>query len=250
MAKLVEVNRSSLAVLAGTAGMIAGLLVGPTVAQSPEPTIVPGTNENAQTITVTGTGIFRLTPDVADVQLGITLQRDTVRAARDDAAEVMNAVIAALRAMGIAEQDLRTSYLNLNPVYDYTTNTQRLIGYQVNNVINVHVRDLAKLSAVIDESVTAGATTIDGITFDLADRAGAERQAREAAVRDARAHADTLAGAAGVSIVGVLSISEATVSQPWPYPMAGRLAAEDMSTPVMPGTSDVTVSVSVVYLIQ
>jgi len=244
-----NINRSSLAVLAGTAGIIAGMLVGPTLAQSPEPTIVPGTNHTERTITVTGIGTFRVTPDVADVQLGIQITRDTAKAARDDAATAMNAVLAALRALGIADQDLRTSYLSIGPVFDYNTSTQRITGYQVSNVINVHVRDLTKLADVIDGSVAAGANSVNSVTFDIADRATAESQARDAAVRDARAHADTLAGAAGVTITGVASISETSMNTPWPYPMAGRLAAADVATPVLPGTTDVSISVTVVYLI-
>ena len=245
-----NINRSSLAVLAGTAGVIAGMLVGPTLAQTPGPTIVPGTNHNEHTISVNGVGTIKVTPDVADVQLGIQITRDTAKAARDDAADAMNQVLAALRALGIADADLQTSYVNIGPVYDYSGQTQRITGYQVSNTINIHVRDLAKLAAVVDDSVAAGANTVNGITFDVADRSAAERQAREAAVRDARAHADTLAAAAGVTIVGVASISEAQMVSPWPYPMARtEFAAADMSTPVLPGTSDVSLTISVVYLI-
>jgi uncharacterized protein len=250
MDRTANFNRSSIAMIGGVAGLVAGLLIGPTLAQSPGPTTVPGTNQNEHTISVTGTGTIHVTPDMADVQLGVQVTRDTVRAARDDAADAMNKVLAALRALGIADADLQTSYLNIGPFYDYNTSTQRISGYQVSNVINVHVRDLTKLADVIDGSVTAGATTVNGVTFDVADRAGAERQAREAAVRDARAHADTLAGAAAVSIVGIVSISESTMVTPWPYPMAARAGAADMATPVLPGTSDVSLTVSVVYLIQ
>ncbi len=250
MHRTANFNRSSIAMIGGVVGLVVGLLVGPTLAQSPEPTTVPGTNQTEHTISVTGVGTIHVTPDVADVQLGIQVTRDTVRAARDDAAQVMNAVLAALRALGIADADLQTSYLNIGPVYDYSSTSQRITGYQVSNVINVHVRDLSKLADVIDGSVTAGATTVNGVTFDVADRAGAERQAREAAVRDARAHADTLAGAAAVSIVGIASISESAMVTPWPYAMAARAGAADMATPVLPGTSDVSLTVSVVYLIQ
>ena len=228
------------------AGLVVGLLVGPVLAQSPAPGV---TGNNEHTISVTGVGKIRVTPDVADVQLGINLTRDNVRAARDDAAAAMNRVLAALREMGIAEADLRTSYINIGPVYDYSGNTQRITGYQVSNIVDVHVPDLAKLADVIDGSIAAGATTVNGVTFDVADRSSAERQAREAAVRDARAHADTLAAAAGVTITGVASISEQGMATPWPYPMARMEFAADGATPVLPGTSEITLSVTVVYLI-
>ena len=99
-------------------------------------------------------------------------------------------------------------------------------------------------------ATSAGATTVSSITFDVSNRSVLEQQAREAAVHDARAHADTLAAAAGVAITGVSSVSETTMATPWPYPMAKELAAADASTPVLPGTSSVSLSVTIVYQIQ
>ena len=94
MAKLAQFNRGSLVVLGAVAGLVAGMLVGPALAQSPEP---GGTTTSDHTISVTGTGTVKITPDLADVQLGINITRDTVKAARDAAAEAMNAVMAALK---------------------------------------------------------------------------------------------------------------------------------------------------------
>jgi uncharacterized protein YggE len=251
MAKTDSFNRSSLVMVGAIAGIVVGLLVGPTLAQSPEPTLNPGGNPTEHTLSVTGTGTVKVTPDVADVQLGVQVTRDTVKAARDEAASAMGKVIDALHALGIADADIETSYFNINPVYDYNSASQSITGYQVSNVVSVHVRDLSKVADVIDDSVTAGATTVNGITFDVADRSGLEAQARQAAVHDARAHADTLAAAAGVTIVGVASISESPLVTPWPYPMAAGFAGADAAkTPVMPGTSDVTLTVSIVYVIQ
>jgi hypothetical protein len=232
--------------LAATAGLFVGILAGPALAQSPEPGGTGGPAEH--TISVSGTGKILLAPDVADVTLGVTVQRNTVGAARDDAAQIMQAVIAALHALGIADADIKTTTLYVSPVYDYS-GQQRITGYQVSNMIAVHVRDLADLAGVIDDSVSAGVTDVQGVTFDVADRAAAERSAREAAVRDARARADTLAATAGVTITGVASIAE-TTSAPWPWPMAGFARDEAAaSTPVQPGTAELTITVAVVYLI-
>jgi hypothetical protein len=232
--------------LAATAGLFVGILAGPALAQSPEPGGTGGPAEH--TISVSGTGKILLAPDVADVTLGVTVQRNTVGAARDDAAQIMQAVIAALHALGIADADIKTTTLYVSPVYDYS-GQQRITGYQVSNIIAVHVRDLADLAGVIDDSVSAGVTDVQGVTFDVADRAAAERSAREAAVRDARARADTLAATAGVTITGVASIAE-TTSAPWPWPMAGFARDEAAaSTPVQPGTAELTITVAVVYLI-
>ncbi|MEA2676121.1 MAG: uncharacterized protein QOJ81_262 [Chloroflexota bacterium] len=233
--------------LAATAGLFVGIVAGPALGASPIPAN-PNGNPSEHTISVNGSGKVVLIPDVADVSLGVTIQRDKVATARDEAAAVMAAVIAALKSLGIADADIKTTQLYVSPIYDYS-GAQRITGYQISNVISVHVRDLSKLADVIDLSVGAGATDVQGVSFDVADRAAAERDAREAAVRDARARADTLAAAAGVTITGVASISE-TTSTPWPW--FGRGLAEDgagVPTPIQPGTAELTIDVAVVYLI-
>lgn len=232
--------------LAATAGLFIGIVAGPTLAASPIPS--PNGPPSEHTISVSGHGKVILAPDVANVSLGVTVQRDKVSTARDEAARIMQAVIAALRDLGIAEADIKTTQLYVSPIYDYT-GVQRITGYQMSNIISVHVRDLTKLADVIDQSVSAGATDVQGVAFDVADRAAAERDAREAAVRDARARADTLAAAAGVTITGVASISE-TTSTPWPW--YDRGFAEDANgvpTPIQPGTAELTIDVAVVFLI-
>jgi uncharacterized protein YggE len=232
--------------LAATAGLFVGILAGPALAETPSPSQPNGPAEH--TISVSGTGRVLLAPDVADVSLGVTVQRNTVAAARDDAAQVMQGVIAALHALGIADADIKTTTLYVSPVYNYS-GEQRITGYAVSNIIAVHVRDLADLAGVIDDSVAAGATDVQGVSFDIADRTAAERSAREAAVRDARSRADTLAATAGVSITGVASIVEST-SAPWPWPVPGFARDEaGAPTPVQPGTAELTITVAVVYLI-
>jgi uncharacterized protein YggE len=166
----------------------------------------------------------------------------------------MQAVIAALRKAGIADKDIQTTSLSLQPVYDYSTNNNppRLTGYQIVNAVQATVRKLDTISDVIDGALAAGATTLDGITFRVDDPTAAEAQARDAAMKNARAKADALAKAAGVSITGVSSISEqsGSVPVPVPYYAAGAAGDKAASTPVQVGTNEVDVSVGVVYLID
>jgi hypothetical protein len=239
----------SWAALAAMAGLMLGIFVGPmlAVAQSPSPGST-STEAREHSISVSGIGTVFVTPDLADVSLGVQVTRSTVRAARDDAAQVMNAVVASLRGLGIADADIKTSMLNIGPLFDAVERLPRVTGYEVTNIVAVRVRDLEQLPAVIDDSVTAGATTVGSVTFQVADPAVAERQAREAAVRDARQRAETLAGAAAVHITGVASISE-SFSAPWQWSGGDRSGGE-APTPVLPGTSEVTVTVSMVFLIE
>jgi len=233
-------------------GMLAAVLAGPLLAIRPilatDPT---GTTEH--TISVSGTGHIVLSPDTADLRLGVSSTAKTVKAARSLAATSMTAVIASLKKLGIADKDIQTTTLSLQPIYDYSTNTNppRLNGYQLSNAVAVTIRDLEVVGDAIDGALAAGATSLDGVSFRVADQAAAEAQARQAAMTEAKAKAKTLADAAGVSIAGVASISETVAPVPYPiyYGAAGAPAAKDVQTPVQAGSNDVSVTVAVVYLI-
>jgi uncharacterized protein YggE len=240
-----------------------GLATGALVAAVAYPAFAPrqiyGVDTNGttpeHTISVTGTGRVVISPDVADLRVGVMVTKSTVKAARQAAAESMTKVVAALKKLGIDDKDIQTTILSLQPTYDYSNsgNPPRLTGYTLMNSVAVTVRNLDKVGDAIDGSLAAGATTFDGITFRVDDPAKAEAQARDAAMVQAKAKADTLAKAAGVSIVGVASISE--TSSPIPYPVyysrdaAGAATDKAVSTPVEAGTNEVTVTVAVSYLI-
>ncbi len=205
------------------------------------------------TISVSGTGRVLTTPDVAELRLGVAVTKPTVKEARNLAATQMTRVIAALKKLGIADKDLQTTGLSLQPQYTYPSNggTPRLTGYTLSNAVSVTLRDLEKLGSAIDDGLAAGATTLDGVYFRVDDSAGAEKQAREAAMAAAKAKAQTLADAAGVTITGVASISEiaAPLPQPMYYEGARLQAAVDAGTPIHVGTNEVVVTVTVEYLI-
>jgi uncharacterized protein len=233
-------------------GMLVAVLAGPLLSTKPALATDGTSTPPEHTISVAGTGKVVLSPDVADIRLGVSATARTVKAARQAAATSMTAVIAALRKLGIAEADIQTTTLSLQPTYDYSYNTNppRLTGYVLSNAIAVTVRDIEKVGDAIDDALAAGATTLDGVGFRVADQASAEAQARTAAMTEAAAKAKTLADAAGVSIKGVASISETVAAIPYPIYYAGAAAgAKDVQTPVQPGTSDVSVTVAVVYLI-
>ncbi len=167
----------------------------------------------------------------------------------------MTRVLAALKRLGIADKDIQTTTLSLQPVYAYSNGTTapRITGYTLSNGVAATIRDLNKIGNAIDDSLAAGATTFDGVVFRVDDPSAAERQARTDAMTQAKARADTLASAAGVSIIGVASISETAAPTPFPvYYGADRAAAlpSGPATPIQPGTTDVTVTVAVAYLIH
>ena len=246
--------------MAGVAALAVGLVAGPAFASAGKPApayaVINGaTDQPAEhTIAVTGSGKVTVVPDMATISLGVVVERNTAKAAREAAAESMTKVVAAVKALGIDDKDIASSSISLQPTYDYVNNgTPNIRGYQLQNTITITVRDLNKLGDVLDDSVISGATSVDGISFDVADRTAAESKAREAAVADAKAKADTLAKGVGVSITGVASMSEtvsdARVVRPADGDGRRRRPADAASTPVMPGSTDVTIQVQVTFLI-
>jgi uncharacterized protein YggE len=229
-------------------GLVLAVALGPALA--PRPIRAVDGTEPDRTIAVSGSGAVTVAPDVADLQLGVVVQRPTATEARTAAAAAMEGVVAALRAAGIAERDIRTTTLSLQPVYDYGKEgtAPRIIGYELRNGVTATVRDLAKIGEAVDSAIVGGGTTLDGITFRLEDPTAAESQARGQAMTAARAKADALAAAAGVRIVGVASISEQEHQPPWPVPFPAA-RAEDAATPILPGTHQITITVHVVYLL-
>jgi uncharacterized protein len=202
-------------------------------------------------IVVSGTGQVAVQPDVADLRLGVTLSRATVDEARADAAATMKAILTAVEGAGVAKKDVRTSLLSVQPRYEYRDNQPpALSGYELANVVEVTVRNLARLGDVVDGTLNAGATSIDSLTFRLDDPAPAEREARMRAMANARSRAGVLAEAAGVAISGVSSVVEdGAAPPPRPFAKAERMmsSAADVSTPVETGSLEVSVRVTVAY---
>jgi uncharacterized protein YggE len=240
-------------VVAALLGLIGGLLAGSAMAASPVATPVPsGGSPPEHTISVTGTGSVFVTPDTADLRLGIVISRATVVQARDAAAKAMTNVVASLRSSGIVERDIQTSTFSLQPVYDYSSGGKapRIVGYELRSGVSVIVRDLDRVGPAIDGVLGAGATTVDQLTLRVADPTAAESRAREAAVKAARAKADTLARAAGTSISSIASITESVATPPWPVRDSVSAPSEGGGTVVVAGSSEVSVTVSIVYVIR
>jgi hypothetical protein len=251
----ISVNRSASRWLAGglAIGLLAAALAGPAVgaaqAQSSD-------QDTVRSISVNGVGRVKAEPDVADINLGVTKQGEDAKSASQEAATTMDAVIQALLGAGVAEEDIQTSSISLNPIYNWDNNPPTIEGWEASNLVNVTVRDITAVGDVVDAATAAGATNVNGITFRVDDPTAAEADARSAAVADAKAKADQLAADAGVTIVGVISISESGAQPPMPLyyqsdTMAmGAASAEMAKTPVLPGQVELSITVFVQYEIQ
>jgi hypothetical protein len=206
----------------------------------------------ATTLNLSAYGETKITPDMASITLGVMTEGRTAAEALSANATRMNAVMAALKKGGIAEKDIQTSGLNLNPQYRYVQNeAPQLTGYQVSNQVTVVVHDLKKLGSAVDATVSAGANQVNGIAFGLEDPTAAENAAREAAVKALGAKADLYARATGYRLLRLVSLSEGGgyVAPRPPMPMEGfaaqRMKAAD--TAVSPGELTVRVDITGLY---
>ena len=205
------------------------------------------------TIVVPGVGRVIVRPDVASLRLGVVVVRPTAGEARQAAAATMAAVVDTLRAGGVEPKDLRTSLVSLDAVRDYSSERgPRVTGYQLSNAVEATVRTIDSAGGLIDAALAAGATSLDGLSFRLADPRDALAEARRLAVADAHARAETLAGEAGVQLARVVGISEGGFVAPGPpLPMAElqMKSASGVATPVEAGTDELSVTVTVTYAI-
>lgn len=209
----------------------------------------------SRTITVVGVGKAAGTPDVAHVTIGVETADESVQQAVDDNEATMTKILDAIRSLGIADKDIRTSSYNVFA----ERQPQRLpemegsegpVVYRVTNTVAVTVRDLQKIGDVLDQAVAAGANNIYGISFSVDDPSGLEAEARADAVADARARAESLAELTDVSVGDVLSISEVIGGA---SPIIERYAvpvAYSAGAPIEPGELEVQMNVQVTYAIK
>lgn len=207
---------------------------------------INGSEPALHTLTVAGTGKVTLVPDVARVYLGVSLTKPTVKAAREAAASAMTDILAVIKALGIADADIQTTGLSLSTQYA-TGSSTRIVGYAISEQVQVTVRDLDKAGDVVDAATAKGATDVNGISFEIADPARAQNDARAAAVVAARASAQAMASAAGVTLGAVVSIADASAPTPIYYGAGSASPMLDTRTPVQPGTQDVSAQVIVVF---
>ena len=163
-------------------------------------------------ISVSGEGSIDLVPDLALLNVGVEAVSESVSEARDEAAQAMDAVIAAVKAQGLEDRDIQTRSFNIRPQYEYQNNRSILVGYTVNSSATVKIRDIDNVGPIIDDVAEAGgnATRIDGIRFTVEDPKPHMADLREAAFQDAMAKAEHLATLAGVELGTLAFVTESS----------------------------------------
>jgi uncharacterized protein len=209
-----------------------------------------------RSLSVSGAGQVSLKPDIAYIYIGVHTENPSASEAVAQNNTRTQALIEALKAAGVAEDDLRTTNFSIwtSTQYDPATNQPTGTFYVVDNTVYVTVRDLPKLGDTLDAAVKAGANNINSIQFDVADKTKAMSDARAAAVQNAKKQAEELAAAAGVSLGNIQTISYYD-SVPTPVfeskGMGGGGAdAAALAVPINPGQMQITVTVTISYDIR
>jgi uncharacterized protein YggE len=243
-------KRVAAAMLAATA--IAACAAAPAVvAQTPPPVGMPPMSsiQPETTITLNGKGSVDRAPDIALITVGVSVDAETASAAMSQQTTKMNGVFAAVKAAGVADRDMQTSNLSLNPIYDYPPNQQpKMRGYNASNQITIRARDLKNLGKTLDAVVKGGGNTIHGISFSIDKPEAYQNEARVAAIRDAAAKAELYAQAVGYKVKRIVTVSEIDYS-PRPVPMMARMQVADAaeSTPVAAGEVSLEQQVNVTF---
>ena len=197
-------------------------------------------------VTVTGEATVAVAPDAAVIRIGVNSSAKTAREASDNNAQQMTGVLAAIKDAGIADRDIQTSRLSLQPQYDPNrAGAARLLGFQATNQLSVKIRDIDKLPAILDRAIAAGANEMSGIEFIVSEPSKLLDEARDEAVADARRKAERYAKAAGAKLGAVASISEEGSSPPPRLMQAMRAGAAPL--PIAPGEQTLRVVIMVSY---
>ncbi len=220
---------------------------------TPAQEVAPAAPALPRVIQVVGEGRATAAPDMARISLGVSHQAGTAGEAMDAMSQGMSAVLATLGEQGIAQNDIQTGQLMLEPSFNYNTpdGNPVMTGFIATQILDVTVRDLGALGDVLDTVIDGGANRVNGIYFDVSDPALVTDDARRDAVADAAERAALYAEAAGVALGDLVSISESTVYAP-PTPLYdGRGGAEQAaSVPIAPGQVSLVTSVTVTYAIE
>ena len=201
-------------------------------------------------LNVSAQGEAKRVPDIATVSTGVVTRAADSNTAMRANAEQMAKVVAAIKAAGIADKDVQTSGISLNPTYQYGENQPpKITGYEAHNTVNVVVRDIGKLGKILDTLASVGANQINGPTFDVDKKDEAMDEARRNAVEKAQARADMYAKTLGMKVRRIVSISEGTGFGP-PMPMRA-MAMKSMDsgaeTSVSPGENTLNVNLDVMF---
>jgi len=215
-----------------------------------------GANDS-DVISVTGTGEIYVTPDIGLVNMSVVAKNNDVSVATSESSKKMNAIIGYLKGNGVEEKDIKTTSFSIYPVYAWEEKTGRrnLDGYEVSQTIEVKIRDLSKVGDIISNATELGANNVSSLSFTVDDDEKVKEDAKELAIKDARAKAKNLEKSLGVKLVKIVNFSEGTYPT-YSYDSYYKSAsgATEMLSSVAPtiqtGQNKITSTVTITYSVR
>ena len=206
-------------------------------------------------LSVTGKGKVDAQPDIATIQLSVYVQAKTAEEAQTQNSVLMDAVITAVKGLGVAEKDIQTQEITVYPITDNPKNTQEITGYSATNSITVKLHDVKKTGELVTAATQAGANEVTSIHFELLDETAAYQQALADAVADANAKAAIMAEAAGADLDGPMIIQEGAsyttnMSEQLQYAATPAKTDTNVATPVQAGQLTVNAEVTVQFKLK
>ena len=194
-------------------------------------------------ITVTSSGVVRVAPDFATVNLHIETKHRFIEEAQTKNAETMQKLVSALEKINISEGDITTNWFSIYPDYSYYNSRESLVGYRVSNQLCIKVRDVKNVGKVIDIATSAGANHVSGVGFGIEDNSQAHILAFERAIESAKQKAGAIAQKTGFGELRICSITEFSL----PYMSFDRHCGVSAGTSLMHSEIEVTATVTVVF---
>jgi len=221
---------------------------------SSQPQRIQKEAEANRSIAIQGIGKVQTKPDIAQYSLGVTTGvQPSAAVAMVNLTNKFNAVLNAVKQQGVKAEDIKTTNLSINPVYDWNNGKQALRGFEASENIEIKIRDLNKIGDILAKSTIEGANQAGGIQFTVDDPEKLQTEAQKKAIKDAQGKARELAKALGVTLGKVKTFS-ASATFPDPYllnrdsaPMGGANAELAKSPEVPVGTQEITANVTIVY---
>jgi len=204
-------------------------------------------------IVIIGEGKVTAVPDIASIQLGYSIVKKTVAEAQKDNTTKMNGMVEKLKKdFKIDPKDIKTLNYSISPQYDWTSGRQILKGYTVSQDLTVKVRDLDKVSLVLDAAGQVGMNQIGSLAFEIDQPEKLKQEAREKAIAQAKEKAEALAKVVGVKLGKIVSFSEAANQAPMPlydnYRMMKESSAVGGASPAIEaGSNEITITATVEY---
>lgn len=205
-------------------------------------------------ITVNGTGEVRISADTAVISLGVNARDKDVLKAQQKVNETINAVRQTMIEQGMKEENINTEYINIHAIYDYQNDQEQLAAYEASSTLAIKVTEMESVGSLIDAAFSAGANTLNGISFSASDTEDAETEAMKNAVENAKRKAEVLAQASGMEITGIETISENgvysyenSIGNVYGRGMMEMASAKDSSTVVQAAKLIVNATISITF---